>query len=62
MSRRKIQKKQKELIEPIVEKLKKTIEKIAKEKGITLVLEKQAQILYSLEDYDLTSQVIKNYE
>jgi len=58
-----IQKKEKALVEPILEKMKKVIEKVAQEKGYTLVVEKQSQnILYAQKDSDLTDDVIKSFE
>lgn len=58
-----IQKREQELTAPIVEKLKGVISKIAKDKGYSVVLEKNEQtVLYSLEKDDLTAQVIDGYD
>ena len=57
-----IQKKERDLTAPILEKMKKTIEKVAKEKGYTVVLENSAMVLYAAADSDMTADVIKSYE
>lgn len=57
-----IQKKERDLTAPILEKMKKTIEKVAKEKGYSVVLENSAMVLYAAADSDLTAEVIKSYE
>ena len=57
-----IQKKERDLTAPILEKMKKTIEKVAKEKGYTVVLENSAMVLYASADSDMTADVIKTYE
>lgn len=57
-----LQKKESDLLEPIVKKMRGVIEKIAKDKGFTMVLQSNpnAQIvLYSTADSDLTEDVIK---
>ena len=48
------------LLKPIFEKLKKTIDKVAKEKGFTLVLE-QTGVLFAVPDMDITDLVIQRY-
>lgn len=60
-----LQKKEGELLSPIVDKLKKTIEKVSKEKGMSMVIQSNpsAQIvLYSLPEFDLTDTVIKAFD
>ncbi|MEN0059000.1 MAG: OmpH family outer membrane protein [Bdellovibrio sp.] len=57
-----IQKKERELTAPILEKMKKVIAKIAKEKGYSLVLENSQMVLYSTPEADLTDEVIKAFE
>lgn len=57
-----IQKRQQELTTPILEKIRKTIAVIAKEKGYTMVAESGTGILYSEPNADLTDEVIKNFE
>jgi Skp family chaperone for outer membrane proteins len=43
--------------------MKKTIEKVAQEKGYSLVIEKGGQnVLYAQKDADLTDDVIKAFE
>lgn len=58
-----IQKKQEELVKPILVKMKSIIEKVAKEKGFTVVLENKEQlVLYAAKEADLTEEVIKAFE
>lgn len=57
-----IQKKERDLTAPILEKMKKVIAKIAKDKGYTLVMENNQGILFATPDSDLTDEVIKAYE
>jgi outer membrane protein len=58
-----LQKKEKELMEPIIEKMRKIFEKVAKEKGYSLILDKQAQfILYMEKESDVTEAVIAAFE
>ncbi|AGH95133.1 OmpH family outer membrane protein [Pseudobdellovibrio exovorus] len=57
-----LQKKESDLLEPIVKKMRTVIEKIAKDKGFSMVLQSNpnAQIvLFSTADSDLTEDVIK---
>ncbi|HWU44071.1 MAG TPA: OmpH family outer membrane protein [Bdellovibrio sp.] len=61
-SQSEIQKKEMELTAPILEKMKKVIAKLAKEKGYSLVLENSQAILFSAAENDLTDDVIKAYE
>lgn len=57
-----IQKKERELTAPILEKMKKTIAKLAKEKGYTMVIENSQMVLYATPDADLTDEVVKAFE
>ena len=57
-----IQKKERELTAPILEKMKKVIAKLAKDKGYTLVLENSQMVLYATADADLTTEVIAAFE
>lgn len=58
-----IQKKEKELTMPILEKMRKVIEKVAQDKQFALVLEKNEQnVLFAQKDADLTDEVIKSFE
>lgn len=58
-----IQKKEEELVKPILNKMKGVIEKVAKEKGFSLVLENKTQsVLFASKDADLTDDVVKAFE
>lgn len=57
-----IQKKERDLTAPILEKMKKVIEKVAKEKGYSMILENSQMVLFATADADLTDAVIKTYE
>ncbi len=58
-----IQKKEKDLVEPILDKMKRVIERVANEKGYSLVIEKQSQnVLFAQKDADLTDSVIQAFE
>lgn len=57
-----IQKKERDLTAPILDKMKKTIEKVAKEKGYSMILENSQMVLFATADADLTDEVIKAYE
>lgn len=58
-----IQKKEKELTMPILEKMRKVIEKVASEKQFSIVLERNEQnILYAQKETDLTDDVVKAFE
>lgn len=58
-----IQKKEEELVGPILDKMKKVIEKTAKEKGFTMIIEKKGQnVLFATADADMTDTVVKAFE
>ena len=58
-----MQKKQKEVLEPILDKMKGVVEKFAKEKGVLMILEKTAQnLVYASAEVDLTDDIIKAFE
>ena len=57
-----IQKKERELTAPILEKMKKTIAKLAKDKGYSVVLENSQMVLYSAAESDITNDVIKAFD
>ncbi len=60
-----LQKKESELLEPIVKKMKTVIEQIAKDKGITMVIQsnQNAQIvLYAAPETDLTDDLVKAFD
>ncbi len=56
------QKKERELTAPILEKMKKVIGKLAKDKGYSLVIENSQMVLYATPESDLTDSVIQAYE
>ena len=61
-SQQDIQKKERELTDPLIKRLRIVIEKIAKEKGYTVVLEKNENtVLYSPEKDDLTTEVVSAF-
>lgn len=57
-----IQKKERELTAPILDKMKKTIAKLAKDKGYTMVIENSQMVLYATPEADLTDEVISAFE
>lgn len=57
-----IQKKEAELTKPILEKMRKSIDKVAKEKGYSLVLENSPMVLFATKEHDLTDEVIADFE
>lgn len=57
-----IQKKERELTAPILEKMKKVIAKLAKDKSYGLVIENSQMVLYATPEADLTEEVIKAFE
>ncbi len=57
-----IQKKERDLTAPILDKMKKVIEKVAKEKGYSMILENSQMVLFATADSDLTGDVVKAYE
>lgn len=57
-----IQKKERDLTAPILDKMKKVIEKIAKDKGYSMILENSQMVLFATADSDLTDDIIKAYE
>jgi outer membrane protein len=57
-----IQKKQGELTAPILEKMKKTIAKLAKDNGYSLILENSQMVLFSTAESDLTDEIVKSFE
>lgn len=58
-----IQKKERELTQPILEKLQAAVDKVAKDGGFTMVLERNEQsVLWAKKDLDLTDAVVKEFE
>ena len=50
-------KKQQELMAPVLEKVQKAIEAVAKEKGYTYILDAAAGVLYADPQYDVSDLV-----
>ena len=58
-----IQKKERELTQPILEKLQEQLDTLAKEGGYAMILEKAEQsVLWARKDLDLTDELVKAYE
>lgn len=57
-----IQKKEQDLTGPIIEKMRKVISKIAKEKDYSLVMENTAMVLHADASLDITDEVLKAFE
>ena len=58
-----IQKKERDLTAPIIEKLQQSIEKVAKAGSYSMVLEKSEQsVLWAQKESDLTDSVVKEFE
>lgn len=60
-----LQKKEGELLQPIVDKMKKVIERIAKEKSLSMVIQsnQNAQIvLYASPESEITEEVVKAFD
>lgn len=57
-----LQKKERDLTQPILDKMRRVIEKVAKEKGYNMVLENNAMVLFAAKDNDLTDDVVKAFE
>jgi outer membrane protein len=58
-----ISKKERELTAPILEKLSKAMEKVAKDGGYDMVLERSEQsVLWAKRDLDLTETIVKEFE
>ncbi|MDD5771946.1 MAG: OmpH family outer membrane protein [bacterium] len=59
-AKKEISKKESEVTEPLIKKIRDIIDKIGKEKGYSLILEKNySSVLYGSPEIDITSQVIK---
>lgn len=58
-----IQKKEKEMLEPLIERMRKVVEKVSREKGFQVVLEKNGPgVLFATNEVDLTTDVITEFE
>ena len=61
-SQMELQKRERELTKPIIDELRGVIESIGKEKGLTLILERnEGAVLFSQGEEDLTEQVIEKF-
>lgn len=57
------QKRDQEISEPIIKKIRTIVATIAKEKGYTLVMDgNEGNVIFALEQDDITSEVIKRYD
>jgi outer membrane protein len=57
-----MQAKEQEALKPIFEKMQKAIERVAKEQGYTMILEKSQSVVYGTPENDVTPQVIKAFD
>ncbi len=57
-----LQKKQNDLLAPILDKMKKAIEKVAKDQKLNLVLENNQMVLFVEKPLDITDDVVKEFE
>jgi outer membrane protein len=57
-----IQKKERDLTQPILEKMRKVIAKVAQEQKYTMVIENSPMVLYAEPGHDLTDDVLKAFE
>jgi outer membrane protein len=55
------QKRDHEISEPIIKKLRNVVASISKEKGYTLVID-ESNVIYALDQDDITAEVIKRYD
>ena len=57
-----LQKRERELTKPIIDEIRSVVESIGKEKGLTLVLEKnEGAVLYAQSGEDLTDSVVERF-
>lgn len=58
-----IQKRERELTQPIVSKLRSILEEIAKKENFTVILERSENaVMYAKKDIDLTERIIKEHD
>lgn len=58
-----IQQKERELTQPILTKMQKVVDALAKKKGFSMVFEKSGQgVMWAKADLDITDDVIKEFE
>lgn len=57
------QKRDMEISEPIIKKIKKLVSDVSKEKGYTIVLDaNENNVIYAIDENDITNEVIKRYD
>ena len=62
-SQMEIQKRERDLTQPIVTKLRSIIEDIAKKENYTAILEKsETSVMWAQKDLDLTERIVKDYD
>ncbi len=62
-SQAELQKKEKDLLEPVIKGLRESISKFAEEKNYVMIFEKNGSaLLFATKSLDLTSQIVKAYE
>jgi len=57
-----IRKKEQDLMEPIFKKMQKVINDVAKKEGYSLVLQSRDNVLYAVQEIDLTDKVVSAFE
>ena len=57
-----IQKRERELMEPIMKKMERVIDKIAKDGEYTVILERAQGVLWARKDADITDEVISTFD
>lgn len=57
-----MQTKEQDALKPIFEKMQKAIERVAKDKGYTMILEKSQSVVWGTPENDVTAQVVKEFD
>lgn len=57
-----MQSKEQEALKPILDKLQKAIEKVAKDKNYTMILEKSQSVVWGQPENDVTPEVVKAFD
>ena len=57
-----IQKRERELMEPIMKKMEKVIDKLAKDGNYTMIVERAQGVLWAKKDVDITEKVVAAFE
>lgn len=57
-----MQKRERELMAPILDKMKKVIEKVSNDMQLTLVVDKNQGVIWAKSDIDITDAIVKEYE